>query len=149
MLSECRRYRYALWRVWEPAEPWVLFIGLNPSTADETSDDATIRRCMGFAKAWGYGGMAVANLFGVRSTDPKQLPMIPDPIGPQNDDWLTRLYAGAEITLAAWGAGGKFLDRGEAVAAKLGSLHCLGRTMCGQPRHPLYMPARSKPEKFC
>ena len=69
--SPCRRWRYTLLRRWEPANLIVVaFIGLNPSTADETLDDPTIRRCIGFAKAWGAGGMYMLNLFGWRSTDP-------------------------------------------------------------------------------
>lgn len=69
--SACGTYRYALRKIWLPAAPQVLFIGLNPSTADEKSDDPTIRRCLGFARSWGYGGLIVANLFAYRTTAPQ------------------------------------------------------------------------------
>ena len=83
--SACGTYRYALRRIWLPAAPQVLFIGLNPSTADEKSDDPTIRRCLGFARSWGYGGLIVANLFAYRATAPSALREARDPIGPLND----------------------------------------------------------------
>jgi hypothetical protein len=73
VLSECRTYRYALWRIWDQTVPYAMFIGLNPSTADESNDDPTLTRCMGFAKSWGYGGVCMANLFALRSTDPTAL----------------------------------------------------------------------------
>lgn len=71
-LSECRRYRFSLWRIWDEALPYALFIGLNPSTADETANDPTITRCINFAKDWGYGGIYMANLFAYRATDPSE-----------------------------------------------------------------------------
>ncbi|HHC7270859.1 TPA: DUF1643 domain-containing protein [Vibrio parahaemolyticus] len=61
-LSDCRTYRYELWRIWDEQKPYAMFVGLNPSTADETEDDPTIRRCIYFAKSWGYGGLCMANL---------------------------------------------------------------------------------------
>ncbi|GHX72979.1 hypothetical protein VCSRO16_3593 [Vibrio cholerae] len=67
-LSKCRKYRYALWRTWDSDKPFAMFIGLNPSTADEKNDDPTLRRCINFAKSWGYGGVCMANLFAFRAT---------------------------------------------------------------------------------
>ncbi len=89
-LSPCKAYRYALWRRWSDAPP-VLFVMLNPSTADESQDDPTIRRCISFAKQWGHGGIIVGNLFAFRSPYPNDLQTAADPIGPENNLWLERL----------------------------------------------------------
>jgi len=82
--STDRVYRYALWRVWDAALPSFVVIGLNPSTADETENDPTIRRCIGFAKREGCGGLVMLNLFAVRATDPRVMMAHPEPIGPDN-----------------------------------------------------------------
>ena len=84
-LSECRKYRYALWRTWDETKPHVMIIGLNPSTADETKDDPTITRCINFAKSWGYGGVCMANLFAYRATEPTVMKGSTDPVGTEND----------------------------------------------------------------
>ena len=88
VFSPCRTYRYALSRVWAADKPYALFIGLNPSTADETLDDPTIRRCIDFAKRWGYGGLVMANLFAYRATNPSEMKAATDPVGVANDEWL-------------------------------------------------------------
>jgi hypothetical protein len=82
--SECQQYRYTLWRTWDSQADRVMFIGLNPSTADETEDDPTIRRCIRFAKDWGYGGILMMNAYAYRSTAPRGLKQVTDPIGPRN-----------------------------------------------------------------
>lgn len=139
-LSRCQTYRYALWRRWSDAPP-VLFIMLNPSTADETQDDPTIRRCMAFARRWGHGGIVVGNLFALRSPHPADLRTCADPIGPDNDAWLTRLAQDCTAVVGAWGNHGTFMNRGQEVAARFPNLRCLGLTKRLQPRHPLYVPA--------
>lgn len=139
-LSPCQPYRYALWRKWSDAPP-VLFVMLNPSTADETQDDPTIRRCMAFARQWGHGGLIVGNLFALRSPHPADLRTCADPIGPDNDAWLIRLAQQSTAAVAAWGNHGAFMNRGQEVAARFPKLRCLGLTKRGQPRHPLYVPA--------
>jgi len=139
ILSDCARYRYALWRRWVQG-PAVLFIGLNPSTADALQDDPTIRRCIRFAKAWGYRALYMANLFAFRATDPRDMKAVVDPVGPDNDGWLWQLAYDADLVVAAWGAHGEHRDRAAAVARRLAKrLHCLGRTTAGHPRHPLYV----------
>jgi len=138
-LSSCRQYRYSLTRSWDSALPTILFVGLNPSTADSTQDDPTVRRCIGFARDWGYGTMMLANLFALRSTDPAHLWTASDPIGPDNDEWIRHLADSTAMVVAAWGAHGGFRDRDRHVLAMLPSVHCLGRTQAGQPRHPLYL----------
>ena len=90
VLSECKKYRYMLRRVWDRTKPACLFIGLNPSTADATVDDPTIRRCVGFADSWGYGELVVGNLYAFRATKPKDMFNQDDPVGPFNDLWLKK-----------------------------------------------------------
>jgi hypothetical protein len=102
LLSPCRRYRFALWRRWDIG-PQVLFVMLNPSTADEAMDDPTIRRCIGLARSWGFSALAVGNLFAYRTTSPADLSASADPVGSKNDHWLHRLHEESSLTIAAWG----------------------------------------------
>jgi hypothetical protein len=151
--SPCRLYRYALWRVWgalpdEVDRGYVLFIGLNPSTADETNDDATIRRCIAFAKAWGYSGLCMANLFAFRATDPADMLAAADPVGPENDDWLQRLACGASRVVAAWGVHGTHMGRAARVKEFIPNMHYLRLTKDGHPGHPLYLPKTLTPLPF-
>ena len=127
------------------SKQFVAFIGLNPSTADETQDDPTVRRCIGFAKHWGFGGMFMLNIFALRSTDPRALYRAEDPTGPENDYWITQVVQKREVTrvVACWGNHGALLSRGWEVK-KLdrlrGALWRIGElTKTGQPRHPLYL----------
>ena len=101
VFSDCRNYRYALWRIWDDAKPYAMFIGLNPSTADETEDDPTIRRCMNFAKDWGYGGLCMTNLFAYRATIPANMMSAADPVGAENNAWLANLAENAGVIVAA------------------------------------------------
>lgn len=144
--SPDRAYRYTLWRQWGDSK-FVAFIGLNPSTADETLDDPTIRRCLGFAKAWGFGGLLMLNIFALRSTDPRQLLKVEDPIGPENNDRLQRGVTVSELVVAAWGVHGVVGNRGRDVIELLAdqtTLMCLGRTKDGYPKHPLYLPSSAE-----
>lgn len=141
-------YRYLLWRSWRPAEPHALFVMLNPSTADATEDDPTIRRCVAFARDWGHGGLVVANLFSLRATDPRELRGHIDPIGPRTDETLRRAAKTAGVVVAAWGCGGHLLHRNLAVARLLrgiAPLHHLRLTKHGDPSHPLYLPKSLTP----
>lgn len=150
VFSECRTYRYQLTRRWGEG-PILNVIGLNPSTADETQDDPTIRRCIGFAKAWGYSTLVMTNLFGYRSTDPKGLTAVDDPIGPRNDCWIRISARQANLVLAAWGASPLAIARGQFVVATPSypiRFHCLGLTKGGAPRHPLYIKATTRAMPF-
>lgn len=139
--SPCRLYRYQLWRVWDQSRAYLNVIGLNPSTADETRDDPTIRRCIDFAQRWGYGGLYMTNLFAFRATKPKVMKRAEDPIGADNNYWLQQTAARAGLAIAAWGVNGKFMDRDKAVAEMLPDLHCFRlTTSTGMPEHPLYLP---------
>ena len=145
MFDARRRYRYRLWRDWSAAPRRVTFIMLNPSTADERVLDPTIRRCVGFAKAWGFGGIDVVNLFAWRSTDSAGLAEVSDPIGPANDEVIRDTLRRSPLAVAAWGADKIARDRSlvvEHLAARLRTpLFCLETTTHGHPRHPLYVAA--------
>jgi hypothetical protein len=143
--SPCRRYRYALWRTWGGITGYAMFVGLNPSTADETEDDPTIRRCIAFAKEWGYGGLCMTNLFAYRATQPTDMMNADDPVGPDNDDWLRDAGGGASVVVAAWGVNGTFSGRNTAVRKTLPRLHYLRLTKAGHPGHPLYLPKTLRP----
>lgn len=138
-------YRYDLVRSWgSPDDPQVCWVMLNPSTADATQDDPTIRRCVGFSKAWGFGSLIVVNLFALRSTDPKALvTSVVSPIGPENNACIERASRNAQATVAAWGTKGTFRNRAAEVTdliVRTGrTLHCLERTKGGHPKHPLYV----------
>lgn len=149
-ISPCRNYRYGLWRRWEDNAPYVLFIGLNPSTANEHEDDPTIRRCKRFAADWGYGSIYMANLFAFRATNPKDMLNSEGPVGKNNDDWLRKLSRDAGLIVCAWGSHGKHLGRDEKVNGLLAGykLKCLGVTKDGQPRHPLYIRADKALEDY-
>ncbi len=143
-------YRYWLWRTWQPTAPTVAFIMLNPSTADAEQDDATIRRCCGFARAWGCGRLLVANLFAYRATQPRDLRAAAEPVGSDNDRYLQQAVAEADFTIVAWGNAGRWQGRDRAAIALLGTapLYCLGRTQQGCPYHPLYRPQTTTIQVF-
>jgi hypothetical protein len=143
--SPCRVWRYALWRTWDGG-PRLVVIGYNPSTADETTDDRTIGRCIDYARRWGCGGLVMLNLFAYRSTDPDALYDVADPIGPGNDAALVEHTREAPKILAAWGAFPLAEERGPAVLRLINRpVLCLGVTKQGMPRHPLYQPAELLP----
>jgi hypothetical protein len=143
--SRCDRYRFELQRVWNGRLERVHFVLLNPSTADTLIDDATVRRCIGFARRWSFGGIIITNLFALRSTDPAALKRHVDPIGPRNDEWIAHAVGKAGLTILAWGIHGELLGRDRTIGSLLDSLDCspkcFGRTKCGAPLHPLYLRA--------
>ena len=125
---------------------WVM---LNPSTADAFGDDPTIRRCIGFARAWGFHRTIIVNLFALRSTDPAALRTADDPIGPLNDSSIHGSVHTADLVVCAWGKHGAFMRRGEAVAKIVRDAgkapHCLATNKDGSPVHPLYQPSTRMP----
>lgn len=145
-VSPCGRYRYWLERNWEKTPPMV-FVMLNPSTADADHDDPTIRRCVGFARREGAGGVIVVNLFGFRATDPRELSQATDPVGPKNATAIGEALLVAAVfekpVICAWGSH-KFANE-QAKLIRCRSidfnieLACLGQTKSGAPRHPLYI----------
>ena len=146
--SSCRTYRYSLSRIWDKKKKFVLFIGLNPSTADEKVDDPTIRRCVNYAKKWGYGGFLMVNLFAYRTTLPSNLKKVKYPVGSENDKYIMTLSKKADITVAAWGNNGDFYSRDKEVLSLVPSLMCLKINKSGQPAHPLYLKKDLKLTKF-
>jgi len=146
-ISECGDYRYSLGRNTHRASGQVLFIGLNPSTADALTDDPTIRRCLGYVADWGYSGLLMGNLFAFRATKPKDMLAAQDPIGPKNDSILRHLVTSADLVVAAWGTNGGHLGRADEVRRMFpGQLHYLKLTKEGHPGHPLYLPKTLKPQ---
>ncbi len=146
--SDCKKYRYSLWRIWDETRAKVMFIGLNPSTADEVNNDPTIRRCINFAKDWNYGGVIVVNLFAYRATKPEDLFAFGKPVGPDNDYWISRYSKEAELVIGAWGNDGTFLNRSAEIRQLIGQMKCLKQNKTGEPAHPLYQPNSSKPRDF-
>lgn len=148
--SKCRNYRYSLHRMWDESLPKVMFIALNPSTADEVTNDRTVNRCINFAKSWDYGGLIMANIFAYRSTDPKKLKQAPndDPIGPNNDKWISKLQDQADLVVIAWGTRGVLHKRNESILKVLKNPFYLKLTKYGHPGHPLYIPKDTKPKRF-
>jgi hypothetical protein len=153
-LSDDRLYRFRLVRVWGEGRPLVV-IGLNPSTADEHTDDPTIRKCVKFARAWGCGSLVMVNLFAWRSTDPKMLKSVSDPIGENNDGVILmatrdrRASVDEPMILCAWGNGGELHGRGAHVAELLRrmgrELLCLKVNENREPAHPLYQQDSATP----
>jgi hypothetical protein len=141
--SSISTYRYRLVRSWLPVLPTVVFVLCNPSTADDETDDPTTRRCVGFARGWGFGSLEIVNLFARRAVGPSALRGVADPVGPGNDPAIRAAVAGGALVVAGWGAFGGYQGRDRQVLALLGGtpMCCLGRTRCGRPRHPLYAPA--------
>ena len=148
-LSKCRNYRFSLSRMWDNSQPHVMFICLNPSTADETEDDPTIRCCINYAKLWGYGGLYIGNLFAFRATEPKDMLAATNPIGDNNDKWLLKLSSEAALVVAAWGNAGKHMGRSQQVRQLIPNLYCLKINKSGEPAHPLYQKTNLKPVPIC
>jgi hypothetical protein len=140
LFSPCGAYRYRLSRAWADG-PTAAFVMLNPSTADATKDDPTIRRCIGFAKREGCGGLVVVNIFAFRATSPADMRAADDPIGPDNDEHIMDALVDADgPVVAAWGSLGSYRGRDHDVRLLTDvPLWCLGLTKAGAPRHPLYV----------
>lgn len=151
-ISHDKKYRYHLVRVWDTDKNMVAFVGLNPSTADETKDDPTIKKCMTYAKDWGYGGILMLNLFAFRSTDASVLEKEIDPIGPEADRWINQTLENPLIkeVIVCWGNQiPNHLRRRAALVFSLirgqgKKINCLRVNSNGSPAHPLYLPANAK-----
>lgn len=144
VLSTCGTYRYLLTHTWTPSAPLAAWIMLNPSTADATRDDPTLRRAHGFTRRAGCGALAVVNLYALRSTDPAALRHHPQPVGPLNNAFTRHTIRQADLVICAWGGTLPNPHRPHTVTADLARAgiqpYCLGTTATGQPRHPLYLP---------
>lgn len=150
ILSPCRTYRYWLKRELNSGKGTVLFIMLNPSTADEIINDPTISRCISYSRKWGYMNLEVCNIFALRSTDPNNLMAHLSPVGPDNDRYILEASERANLIIAAWGNHGKISGRGRKVVKLLEqySLKSLGINASGHPKHPLYLKQNILPMPF-
>lgn len=145
-LSSCEQYRYELRRTWDEDKPKVLFIMLNPSTADSEVDDPTITRCINYAKDWGFGGILVGNLFAYRSTNPTGLLTVQDPIGDDNIWHIKNMYYQSDVVVCAWG-NTNIVNRLEKkikydyrpLSVITNRLYCLELSNNGTPKHPLQL----------
>lgn len=140
--SDCRKYRYALWRIWDTTKPYIMFIGLNPSTANEAQNDATIRRVISFAHQWGYGGVYMMNCFPFVSTNPTDLIAIAaSPEQYLNNSWLVEMKYKCSDVVFAWGNFDvvKQLGRDKELSAMFPNAKALIKNKDGSPRHPLYV----------
>lgn len=142
LFSPCNTYRYRLGRRWADG-PALLYVMLNPSTADADVDDPTIRRCIRFAQAHDFGGLEVVNLFAFRATDPKDLRRAGYLAGQDNDAHIAAAAAEASAICVAWGANVAGLERPQIVLPLLRTagkpLQCLRITRSGYPQHPLML----------
>ena len=153
VLSDCGLYRYLLRRAWDHDKPRALFIMLNPSTADATVDDATIRSCIRLCKSLGYGSFEVINLFGWRATDPAELEKAADPIGLDNEKISIGAIQRCDVAICAWGAHAMAEKRNarrivEVIRARKPAVYCLGKTKHGHPKHPLYIKTGTQLEVY-
>lgn len=149
VLASGEKYRYQLWRIWDNKLPKVMFIMLNPSTGDATKDDPTIRRCIGFAKSWGYGGFYVGNLFAFRSKNPIDLLHVFSPVGKENNFHLKSMSDKCELIVCAWGNSyimKKINYDGNPLDKIKKPFHCIDQAKDGTPKHPLYLPGDLKPK---
>lgn len=145
--SPCRTWRYSLTRCWDETLPTIAFICLNPSTADETVNDPTVRRCIDYAQRWGFGRFVMLNLFAFRATDPGDMMAAVDPVGPENDWHIRMNFERVSAVVLAWGNDGAFRGRSRHVMKLLAGartrhtprLECLTITGLGEPGHPLYL----------
>ncbi len=151
--SPCNKYRYSLHRIWDVTKPLVMFIGLNPSTANQVDNDPTIRRVMRFAADWGYGGVYMMNLFPLVSTDPSALNAFYDSEihnwdQTVNNGALERISQKCQKVIFAWGSFKIAKERAEEMCKMFPTAEALFVNKDGSPRHPLYVAANTKPELF-
>ena len=136
ILSDDKAYRYQLSRSWDDEKESVLFIMLNPSTADSNIDDPTIRRVVNFAKTWGFGSVHVANLYAFRSTDPKGLKNVFDPVGSDNIEYVRELVGKVNKVVYAWG---NKKTEPEWLREIVNIPYCIDVSINNIPKHPLFL----------
>jgi hypothetical protein len=148
LFSECRQYRYYLKRMWDPEKPEILFIGLNPSTANELEDDATIRRVIAISRKLGYGTAYMMNCFPFVSTDPRKL--VNTGGLHANDDWLQRIARDCKTVVFCWGNFKIVRDckRDERMIELFPDAMALHINANGSPKHPLYCRTDSQLVRF-
>lgn len=145
--SVCKKYRYQLFRVWDKTKPKIAFIGLNPSTANENENDPTIRRVISFANSWGYGGIIMYNLFAIVGSDPAIL-LTPIDLQKNNQWYLDGILNQCEDVCFCWGSFKEAKERAKEIISLFDNSICLGINSDGSPKHPLYVPGKTKPINF-
>jgi hypothetical protein len=149
--SDDRKYRYYLLRIWDDTKPFVMCIGLNPSTANEIDDDTTILNLCRLLREYGYGGFYMANLFALVSSEPNDLRSCPDPVK-DNDKWLTYLEGITQEVIFCWGNFKQADYRAKKIIQRFPNALCLGKTPAGKPLHPLaatiWQKSKCKLQKF-
>lgn len=148
IISDCKYYRYSLWRLWDQSKRTITFIGLNPSTADAQEDDHTILKLIEYTKKWCFGGFYVVNLFAYRATDSKKIKQIIDPVGENNDDYIASAMEQSELVIAMWSNHGNYNGRADEVyeAIKhMNMIHCFKVNRTGEPAHPLMLSYDTQP----
>lgn len=154
VFDKTRQYRYSLSRSWMLGDGVCVFVMLNPSTADASVLDPTVRRCVRYAQRWGFRRLEVLNIFAWRSTDPSVLSKLDDPVGPDNMKWIVDIATRptTSLVVCAWGKHGQLLGQGQKVVelltAKGVELWCLGTNGDGTPVHPLYQPNDAALKRF-
>lgn len=146
IFSPCRKYRYRLWRIWDFNKPTVMFIGLNPSKANEMDTDNTITRVIEFAKSWGYGGVYMMNLFAFVSTKPEKLKTCRDPVR-DNDKHLIEVAKKCKMIVFCWGQFDVF-GRDKKIEKMFPNAVALHINDDGSPRHPLYVSSQTRPIQY-
>ena len=150
--SACRRWRYLLWRCWDPSKPAANFVMLNPSTADEVELDPSCTRARNYAERWGFGAVLITNIFAWRATDPEEMKSVKDPVGRNNDRAIVKAAREAKLVVCAWGNHGAHIGRASAIVNLLTrnriALHALRMNAGGHPAHPLYLPGSLAPKSF-
>jgi hypothetical protein len=139
--SSDRKHRFVLWRIWDTHKPKIMFICLNPSTANEDKNDPTIRRVVNFAKNMGYGGVYMTNLYSYVSTDPNKL-ITSD--SKENEIWLKQISQRCETIVFAWGAFKESKFQGAKIIKMFPKAYALKINKDGSPRHPLYVPTNTE-----
>lgn len=145
--SECGTHRYSIWRIWDKSKQIVMFIGLNPSTANQDSDDPTIRRVIKFASNWGYGGVYMMNLFTQVTPYPHELKLNDDEQIIENRDRIFPMAEWCKLIIFAWGNFKEAEQEGQHYSDILNG-YCLGKNQNGSPKHPLYIHSKTQPTKF-
>lgn len=151
------KYRYTLTRIWDKSRGKVVFILLNPSTADAIEDDPTLKKCIGFAKRWGYGSLEVVNLFAYRATEPEDLKQADDPIGIENDLYIKKAVNNTDLIILGWGNNCEMWGRYHHFSQRHKQVlnliidfksYYLVITKEGHPKHPLYVGYDIRPTIF-
>ena len=148
VFSECRKYRYYLSRTWESQKASLVFIGMNPSTADEELDDRTTIKCITYAKSWGYGELIMLNLNAFVSSNPKELFNCKKPEGKDNWYWLVKTLAVHEKVILMWGNCPISVEKFSRLMDLIKQPLCFKQNKNGMPTHPLYLPLNLKPKAF-